>query len=91
MPLHSSWSGGYLLVPPSMPLDHPQRETHAPLSRWAQVEAFDSANACETFRQQLMGRAGKVPLQPHVKRENLKTAVIDSECIATDDPRLKEN
>jgi len=53
-----------------------------PLSKWTILKSFDTAKACETARSDM--------LREH---ENRHDAVLyeDAVCVATDDPRLREN
>ena len=66
-----------------------------------QFEAFDSKQACEAYktnelkdaRKKLEGAPAGIELQP-AETANIKwiyfLGVLHDECIATDDPRLKE-
>jgi len=80
--------GWYLLEPPFVRLPNGQYDAliHAPLSKWYHVASLDSARDCEIARQ-LRIRAAEDPAADQI------VAAIGQycECIATDDPRLKEN
>jgi hypothetical protein len=67
--------GWYLMVPPSP-------NTHRPITEWFHLSSHDTAEDCETSR---------VKLADAYKNDNSEKEkqVIMSECIATDDPRLK--
>ena len=69
--------GWYLMLP--LP-KHPD----APIARWAHVDSFDSATECRDAAYHLIDRAKK-----NHDQAKLDT-VMGFECIATDDPRLKE-
>ena len=81
--------GWYLMTPP---LYKEGANWNAPLSDWSISKSFDSAADCEQARQQLVDQGFKF--------NNAKTATIDqrqagavfmgANCVASDDPRLKE-
>ena len=79
--------GWYLITPSStLPPSVAHRE---PLRKWQIVRGFDSANDCEDFRSTFFERSrqkqGLNVLEPTYRD------YMFAECIATDDPRLKED
>ena len=94
--------GWYLMLPP---MNEKGVFTQASMSDWDQVGSFDSAVACEQAVQQgqhAIAVMGDQEFKQHSQREaaqNGKMAISRAdalkrayagECIATDDPRLKE-
>jgi hypothetical protein len=76
--------GWYLMTPPlAKDAIHPDKSV--PLKNWNRFQSFDSAKECE---QRLMGFVKNyfVAKGPDFYWEPL----ADGECIASDDPRLKE-
>jgi hypothetical protein len=68
----------------------------APLSQWIRTASYDSADSCEsvliTLKNDAFAQARNDCL-PDSSRENLCHADVartSSECVSTDDPRLKE-
>ena len=81
--------GWYLMVPPWSSPGH--FNDNAPLRKWHQVGAYDSASECEQ---------DMVRTVQHFQRDkalnsataNFNAAIYAAgQCIATDDPRLKSN
>lgn len=79
-------AGWYLMMPPSIP----PGTTHGykrPLSQWRLVQAFDSADQCEEFKNTFFESS----------REQRTLGVLNpayrnymfADCFASDDPRLK--
>ena len=83
--------GWYLMVPP--PVVHSSvRDLDAPLSKWGIFSTHDSAAECE---QGLVAfyKLAKTELvaNPSDERDRIQFYQLESsQCIATDDPRLKE-
>ena len=80
--------GWYLMVPPD-----PASElaTLEPLHWWFQIGSFDSANGCQEARRMMIGR-----FMTDLQKDYRDTTAVHgmdafyySECIATDDPRIK--
>jgi hypothetical protein len=71
--------GWYLMVP--LP-HHP----NAPLADWTHYDSYDSATECSEAQRALYTESKKVSSKAHV----LENQIAVSECIASDDPRLKE-
>jgi hypothetical protein len=81
--------GWYLMAPPIA--KNFQSVLQAPLSRWSIEAGFDSADACNQAKFAVtQGRAvSKLPNLPANARATISTAHRMSQCIASDDPRLK--
>jgi hypothetical protein len=76
--------GWYFLVAPVVGKDGQVHYDYAaPLSKWNQERAFDTADECEAYRTQLL-KASK-------GAGTAATAILMDRCIASDDPRLKAN
>ena len=79
--------GWYLLVPkPHKP--------EQPLNQWSQTGAFDTAKQYGDKRTEALkfvGREDYTGIPGKFSVEDDRTALGDSKCIATDDPRLKGN
>ncbi len=76
--------GWYLMLPTS--LSHP-----TPLSSWHQIQSFDTAADCETFKQKeiLSILNHEIPgMEPKMEKANASLYATGL-CIETDDPRLK--
>lgn len=71
--------GWYLMVPPSHHL-------LAPIADWAHFDSYDSATECRDAQMDLMIKSK----DPDSKMHRMMEAIAASECIASDDPRLKE-
>jgi len=74
--------GWYLMIPPRSS-GQKAVDSGAPLSKWTVSSAYDAAHECEGAK--FLNREGhKQDTDP------LKAAFDAAQCIATDDPRLKE-
>jgi hypothetical protein len=78
--------GWYLMVPPPYP--HPfvkgsDFDIDAPISKWSIYSGHDSAKECEAAQSQALQRVAQVPRVA----EQLEL----SQCVETDDPRLKSS
>ena len=62
----------------------PPLDIHAPLSQWHIAKALDSAAACEQVRADL-NEAGERKLTDDESYRRFQ----NSQCVSTDDPRLK--
>lgn len=92
-------AGWYFMCPPVAGHDRNKILSDAPISQWYQYAAFDSAAECEKFKQfapnemkrRLSQHDGK--LDPKVQKDSdtLIEVLQNGLCVATDDPRLKEN
>ncbi len=78
--------GWYLLQPP---LSSPGKlDTSAPLSKWNQSKAYDSAAKCEDERLAVLN---SYIAHPKAKDADWFTRLsYSSRCVASDDPRLEE-
>jgi hypothetical protein len=76
--------GWYLMVPPTKDANH--IDPSVPLPRWVVLRAFDTA-ACNDAQDQLRYRVSRLNLQIPVA--SASEAAEFSQCIASDDPRLK--
>jgi hypothetical protein len=66
-----------------------QLDLEAPLGRWDRQESFTSADDCKDGRERLL----HLPAAPGTAARELaemRRAVLTSQCVAADDPRLKE-
>ena len=89
--------GWYLLGPPlkaDLKID-----ADAPFSRWKTIRVYDTADACEVGRTKTMALAEqdlRHPVErphdpyPQSARRLLDEEIHFAQCIATDDPRLKD-
>jgi hypothetical protein len=85
--------GWYLMMPPALP--SPLRpHSAASLSTWGLVGSFDSAEACQrALSKKLDEEEDRFQSEYPHPSEFEKFALAEraqSECVATDDPRLKE-
>ncbi len=83
----------YLLAPPMYATGEKAGsvEADAPLSRWWNVAAYDSASGCEAAKAKTRKEAVKI-LEDRILNDfnrALWTAYLASQCTASDDPRLK--
>jgi hypothetical protein len=74
--------GWYLMIPPQTA--QKTFDDHAPLARWFVFSAHDAAHECEGAK--FLNREGHKQTG-----DPLKAALDSAQCIATDDPRLKES
>jgi len=79
--------GWCLVVPPS--IDSRGVATQAPLSKWTKLGTFDSAEDCDRERIDEMTRLEHAAGQGQAGNQSL-LAIQNAECVATDDPRLRE-
>jgi hypothetical protein len=81
--------GWYLMLPPISPSGV---DSSAPLSRWTVYKDYDSIHLCVAGETQLRERGEREPnLTPALQfpRRQLEQ-FASADCIASDDPRLKE-
>ena len=81
--------GWYLMIPPR-DVNHKVRFDW-PLNLWTVYKAYDSADQCNKFKEFLQEGIDR----PETKKkfsfaDSLSHDIHDSQCIASDDPRLKE-
>ncbi len=74
--------GWYLMLPPVVSRWPLREQSNAPLSRWAIMASFDSAEHCENAHANLD--------EEHKDRSDA-LVFLGVACIGTDDPRLKGN
>jgi hypothetical protein len=75
--------GWYLLMPPMTPDRH--FNTFGPLSKWSVAKAFDTAGECNNFKSDALMESMTKKVAIGVEGYSA------SQCIASDDPRLKGN
>jgi hypothetical protein len=68
--------GWYLMLPPAVPNDPDKVDSSAPLSQWEVMTTFDSQSQCAAEQTRMIGVGNKLGRF--------------SQCIASDDPRLKQ-
>jgi len=84
--------GWYLMVPPTIHSPSGSAQGFEPINQWLHIGSFDTASACErgikamvdSYKQQLKANPDSEAAK------NSFNAFSDAQCIATDDPRLKE-
>jgi hypothetical protein len=85
--------GWYLMVPPKFP-DRLTVNFDVPISKWEHYGSFDTAASYQESVSYLHDKAKKVPqkkrVNPTTLEESIAAQYIFGECIATDDPLLKE-
>jgi len=79
--------GWYLMVPPTVDANH--IDPSVPLPKWVVLRAFDTAAACNDAQDQLRYRVSRLNLQIAADAAASEAAEF-SQCIASDDPRLKK-
>jgi hypothetical protein len=77
----------YLITPPSMP--NGQLDLGAPLGRWDRQQSFTSSDECKNGRERLLNLQA-APGTAARELAEMRTAVLTSQCVAAEDPRLKE-
>jgi hypothetical protein len=82
--------GWYLMFPPEQ-AGTLKIEDQTPISKWQSVRSFDSAQACMSAKvsEIRQSEVSEETMQTDVARRNLHIKALASQCIATDDPRLK--
>ena len=84
-----SW---YLMAPP---FSHGDFDNTAPLSQWTILESFEIAAACEDRKSFAIEKHNRdLPARDQAPASDVQRhALMDllSECVASDDSRLKEN
>ena len=89
--------GWYLMLPPEQG-GPGQFNIHAPLSQWSLEGSFDTVDDCKRGQQDGLGKwfsAGEDAIKHAQTKERDKDLLMVAwynygECIASDDPRLKE-
>jgi len=80
--------GWYLMVP--IPGNDPIPDPVATFSKWVSIRSFDSAERCEDGRQNVIRLGAGGPQLMSYPDQEVKKVLLLSQCVATDDPRLKE-
>ena len=85
--------GWYLMVPPLTPGGGPHEVLfHAPLSKWEVGEDDDSKAECEESRKEFIGDERHITDVCMVGScDVMVVQYADGRCMASDDPRLKNN
>jgi hypothetical protein len=82
----------YLMTPP---LVHREPDETAALGRWIIGRAFDTAKECEDYRfgsqERTKSDTPNDGAHPVNAKQRFAEAILLSQCVASDDPRLKEN
>jgi hypothetical protein len=90
--------GWYLMQPPS-DNSHGRPDSDAPLPQWQESGSFDSAAKCNKERFDTINTYEKLLAEAQKSKssgrdidtaQNGLLAFLKAQCIATDDPRLKE-
>jgi hypothetical protein len=87
--------GWYLMVPPVIKTNSAEYSGYkadfdSPLSRWQVNSAFDSASACNSLSAALVFKGERDMKKTHGLDWAIAQSLTQNQCIATDDPRLKE-
>ena len=82
--------GWYMMVPPLSHTASLEVDYKAPLRAWPTMRAFDKAEACEDYRShELEKYKASVTAAPTNVPQAVLNAILFSQCVASDDPRLK--
>ena len=86
--------GWYLMIPPIIEkAGGYEADFNAPISRWSVNSPFDAASECRAVNGQLVleqkQRLDKAPI--HSLDWAVAQRLVTSQCISSDDPRLKGN
>jgi hypothetical protein len=79
--------GRYLLVPP---LIHGTERDGAPVSQWHHMFSSDTAKECDAMQDYMVHRHLGINCGNDQICVEHNIAWVDSRCIASDDPRLKQ-
>ena len=81
----------FLMMPPPKPVgDHFETNFNAPLTKWTEVRRFDLQAQCETVREAYQRKpTGNLVIMLGAAEAQATTKA--SQCVASDDPRLKGN
>jgi hypothetical protein len=79
----------FLMMPPPKPVgDHFVTNFTAPLSKWTRVRRFEEQSQCETVRASYQKKpTGNLVIMLGAQQAQATTKA--SQCVASDDPRLK--
>jgi hypothetical protein len=80
--------GWYLMTPPlSLSSSHQAGvDLSKPLSEWVRIESYDTASDCNKEIEAINNRAVSYAREHHA----MMLELFHGQCVATDDPRLKE-
>jgi hypothetical protein len=80
----------FLMMPPPRTVgDHFETNFYAPLSKWTKLRRFDLQSQCETAREAYQQKpTGNLVIMLGAAEAQATTKA--SKCVASDDPRLKE-
>jgi hypothetical protein len=82
--------GWYMMVPP---LSHTVRfevDYRAPVTAWPIMRSFDNAEGCEDYRShELEKYRASAATAPTNIPQTFSNAILFSQCVASDDPRLR--
>jgi hypothetical protein len=85
--------GWYLMVPPKFP-DRLTVNFEAPISKWERYGTFETEANCQESVSHLHDQATKAPttkkVNPTTPEQSMAAQYVSGECIASDDPLLKE-
>jgi len=83
--------GWYLMLPPPNPDNKNTILLGADLSLWAVYESYDNAKECRRERETLKARIPFTDTDEVLKRGSISDKMRwFGQCVATDDPRLKQ-
>jgi hypothetical protein len=80
-------AGWYLVEPPRLPPSY-HVDQSAPLSQWSLLGSFDSATECTIELGRFASNPPRYPNEPDLEKSESDRMHM-AQCIATDDPRLK--
>ncbi len=91
--------GWYFIMPPARtsPKGIVNMNIKAPLSRWQIVGRFDSIKDCNEYSDELRKMTREAenpnisPVEKRIEEGTMNILLANSQCIATDDPRIKGN
>jgi hypothetical protein len=83
--------GWFLMMPPPRTVgDHFETNFSAPLSKWTRLRRFDLQSQCESAREAYRQKpTGNLVIMLGAAEAQATTKA--SQCVASDDPRLKVN
>jgi hypothetical protein len=84
--------GWYLLAPPNVWVGKEDRvDETAPLDSWIQLGSYDTAVRCQQALDQINAKVYAAYEKDKRARHPFQWRLgVDAKCVATDDPRLKE-
>jgi len=82
--------GWYLMVPPLDSANMTQVNAGALLSEWHSMKSYSSKKDCEKERDEKRAAGARGLHSPSQTKRVMATALSSAQCVASDDPRLKE-